>query len=292
MRKKVLLIGALSALMLVSACSLASGLLPGGDDPAEASDMDVMEAPMEDELEEEDMDVDDEAESEAEMPDDSEEASESESEMVSTPPGTCSNSFFPIVEGPVWTYSSNAYGIEDTYTQSFRDVSEDGFTIVTDFEDGNEVEVAWECTEDGLISSEFLQMGMLQDMEFDLSTNEYSGVWIPPEEEWEVGKSWEAAYTVDINSEVEGVSIEMTMNIELTNTISAVEPVSVGAGDFDEAYRVDSTGVLAVDMFGTETPMEFVNWYVRDVGMVQSQVLSVDGLYDDSYDVELISLEE
>jgi hypothetical protein len=204
--------------------------------------------------------------------------------------GVCFNAFYPIMEGKVWTYKSDAGDTTDTYQQTFRNVSSDGFTVVTMF-DGNSVEVSWECTGDGLISSEFLTFSFMPDANFDLSTNDFSGIWIPDAEDWVVGKEWESAYSVDLVSEMEGMSFETGMTLQLTNTITAIEPVSVEAGEYAEAYRVDTAGTMYIEDLGTQSPIEYTSWFVRDVGMVRSAVLSAEGFAAGAYETELISVD-
>ncbi len=66
--------------------------------------------------------------------------------------------------------------------------------------------------------------------------------------------------------ELEGFTFESTMIYNLVNTISAVEPVSVPAGDYPEAYRVDASGTILIEEMGIDLPVNYTSWFVRDGG--------------------------
>jgi len=285
MRKSRMLIIMVTMVMLVNACSLTSPAVqePGAESTATAEGTAAVAESLV-----ETMNDDNPA---AEAPEEPAEDNEIDTEDNKQPAsGVCFNSFYPIRDDKVWTYRSDAGGDVSTYQQTFSNVSADGFTVVTMF-DGNSVEVSWECTEDGLISSEFLNFSFIPDANFDLSTNDFSGIWIPDAEDWVVGKEWGSTYSVDLVSEMEGMSFETGMTLELTNTITAIESVSVVAGDYAEAYRVDTTGIMVIEDLGTESPIEYSSWFVRDVGMVRSAMVSMEGFSDGGYNTELISVE-
>ena len=75
----------------------------------------------------------------------------------------------------------------------------------------------------------------------------------------------------------------------VTNTIAAIEPVTVPSGTYSNAYQVDISGEMVMNIMETEStiPLTYSTWYVKDVGMVKSA--SADPTL--AYSMELASLE-
>jgi hypothetical protein len=199
--------------------------------------------------------------------------------------GDCGNAFYPVAEGRSLTYSSNFEALGSVeYTTTFSDVTESSFTITTDVGEGEVVAVTWTCTGEGMLSPEFSQMpGGIEGMSIEFV--EATGVSIPTEEMFEPGQSWTTHYVANATMPDVGAG-EMTMvqTMDMTNTVAGIESVTVPAGEFPDAVRVDTTGTIsiALSMAGTPQPgstieMTYTTWYVRDIGMVRQDLSSLLG---------------
>jgi hypothetical protein len=52
-------------------------------------------------------------------------------------------------------------------------------------------EVRWNCTEQGLLSSEYAKLNLnMPGVQFE--TVDFSGVTLPPADQWQIGTSWES----------------------------------------------------------------------------------------------------
>ena len=204
--------------------------------------------------------------------------------------GACSNPFLPVEEGKTYVYNQIEGGTTTEYTITYTDVSSSGFTQMIE-EDDQSVSVEWNCTENGLVPGEFFEADFIQieGMEFDVETTEVSGHFLPPANEWEVGNSWDLAYTVTVNVSAEGLETSVEGSMDLKNTIAAQESVTVPAGTYDNAYRVEQTGTFNASFMGMESgsSMEQTYWFVRDVGLIRNVV----GIQGAEYSLELVSVE-
>ena len=199
--------------------------------------------------------------------------------------GDCGNAFYPVAEGRAMTYRSTLEGFGETnYTTTFTDVSETSFTVTTDVGEGAVIAVTWTCTGDGMLSPEFSQMpGGVEGISIEFA--EAEGVTIPTEEMFAPGQSWTTHYVANATMPDVGAG-EMTMvqTMDMTNTVVGVEFVSVPAGEFPDAVRVDTSGTIAIalSMGGTPQPastieMVYTTWYVRNIGMVRQDMSSLLG---------------
>lgn len=202
--------------------------------------------------------------------------------------GFCDNEFFPLRSDRTWYYEISGGGEVNPYSITFRDIKEDSFTAVQSFS-GVTNEVGWTCRQDGILSNQFANMNLAGMGDIQFETLDVDGTLLPPDEAWEPGRAWEMAYTVRTVIQASGAEITADGNINLTHTISAIEPISVPAAAYPEAYRVDGTGKMVLSVMGveTETPLKFTDWYVRDVGLVKSA--SNEG--ELAYLMELIAFE-
>lgn len=202
--------------------------------------------------------------------------------------GDCYNPFNPVIEGRTWTYRIQTSDSTDEYSISYGNVSESSFTSIMTFPDVS-TSIQWSCSPEGLLSSDFASMNIAQLDNIEIETVDVSGVVFPNAENWQVGYSWDTAFNVNITVSYEGNSFESQGTIAMANTIGAIEPVSVPAGDYGEAYRVDVSGSYTMSAFGvnTEIPITYSNWFVENVGMVKSS--SADPEF--GYTTELILFE-
>jgi len=204
--------------------------------------------------------------------------------------GFCNNSFFPIRTDTVWHYQISGEGEELTdYTITFKDITDDSFTALQTFNDDLSIEARWDCNEDGLISAQFVNLIFSEAPELDFETLSIDGVFLPPAEEWVVGTVWENAFEVGFTVSVEGLEISSTFDINIQNEITAIEPMTVPAGFYEEAVRVESTSTVVMAGFGeTSVVVDFTSWYVEGVGLIRN-VTSGDG---EDVVMELIELKQ
>lgn len=202
--------------------------------------------------------------------------------------GDCYNPFNPVVAGRTWTYQTQTAESTDTYTISYEDVGDSSFTSVMEFDEVAS-RIEWTCSPAGLLSSDFAALNFAQIENMEIETIDVTGVIFPPADKWAPGYSWDLASNVNIKATFEGNTFSGQGNIALTNTIVGAEAISVPAGDYPEAYRVDVTGTVEFSAFGfgTEIPVTYSSWYVKDIGMVKSA--STEAQFE--FTTELLSLE-
>lgn len=194
---------------------------------------------------------------------------------------TCYHPYFPITEGAFWTYQE-ANG--EDYTLNVDQTSNNTFTLTQTFEDSDlTLEMDWYCSENGLLNGTFAQVDLFDQMagtddpEITFETLEWEGSTLPPVDLLAIGYQWVANYEMSGDMTIEGVTTTTQINVKIDNTISAVEEVTVPAGTFSDAYRVDSVGMIEmVIMMGeVATPLtgiefNYSTWYVEGIGMVKS----------------------
>ena len=207
--------------------------------------------------------------------------------------GPCYNPYFPVIEDRVMVYQNRmeeAVGWESTHEFSFENVSNESFTQVFRYEEmdteGNpvtgdlvEIGITWACTEEGLLQQEFNFFSIepldgTVDIEYD--TVSFDGVSFPSEADFTVGSSWEADYSILMETTVEGITVSSEVEIHQVSTAVGFEPVSVAYGDFDEALRVDTQREMVMTAqtedgtaFTIDTLSTESTWYVKDIGMVK-----------------------
>ncbi len=193
----------------------------------------------------------------------------------------CYHPFFPISEGANWTYQLST---DDSYTMTVTDVTEENFTLTQDFAESELVlSVDWFCSDDGLLVGDFAQVDFLNQtsgedgVEMTFDTFSWEGETLPAEELFEVGYEWTATYQLQGDITMEGIVSTTQATVTINYIIAAIEEVTVPAGTFPEAYRVDSVGDISMtmDLNGSTFPMTSVNfgsssWYVEGVGLVKT----------------------
>ena len=184
--------------------------------------------------------------------------------------GTCAHPYFPVRSDRAWTYQLLANGNpEGSYTLTFEEISADAFTAKQTFDGDLQTEFRWLCGEDGLMTSVFANVSFAQLSDFEYETREFEGVVLLPEDEWEIGASWNTRYLVNATATVEGMTIDSQMDINLDHTLAAFEEVTVPAGTYESA-RIDTTGTFEMtNPVAMEIRFPYSSWYVKGVGMVQ-----------------------
>lgn len=260
------------------------------------------EGEIEAELTEEALPTDEITETEAETPSSGETSGSLGVETVS---GLCSHPYFPVNEDYIWHYRiTEDNGEISYYTIEYSEVKEDSFVIREEFSETGEeqerlfIEMKWLCTEEGLISTEYGEMAFPgtgeEDMPiFTYETLEADGINLPVPDNWELGTTWETDYLLIGTTDIEGAGvITSTSEIKIENEIAGVESVTVEAGTFDEAVRVEGTTTITTTMFmmGISTPFtvsaDTDTWYVENVGLIKTMDRDFNSV------TELIEIEE
>jgi hypothetical protein len=187
---------------------------------------------------------------------------------------SCYSPFYPVNQERVWTYEADYPGQPTVqYTIAITEVNDETITSQMDFTEFSST-VVWYCGLDGLFSSDFAQFNIAELPEdfVDIETISYDGLTLPKENLWEVGYSWDSSYEIKINMAIEEVALESTATGTFTSTIVAIEAVTVPAGTFPQAYRVDMIGEITMETMGVSipAPVNSSTWYVKDVGMVKT----------------------
>jgi len=207
-------------------------------------------------------------------------ASEDSSVMIDTQ-SNCYHPFFPIAEGASWTFQLST---GETYTMTVTNVTDENFTLTQDFAESDLVlSVDWFCSEDGLLVGDFAQVDFLNQsdsedgVEMSFDTFSWEGETLPAIDQFEVGHEWTATYNLKGDIAMEGIQYTAEATVTINYVIAAIEEVTVQAGTFPEAYRVDSVGEIAMsmDFNGSTFPMTGINfgsstWYVEGVGLVKT----------------------
>ena len=214
--------------------------------------------------------------------------------------GDCGNAYYPVAEGRAMTYRNSMEVMgESEFTTTYTDVTESSFTVTTEVDENEVVAISWVCTGEGMLSPEFSQMpGGVEGLSIEFV--EADGVTIPTEEMFQPGQSWTTHYVANATMPDMGAG-EMTMvqTMDMTNTVVGIESVTVPAGEFADAVRVETSGTIAISlsMGGTPQPastieMVYTTWYVHNVGMVRQDFSSLLGEGGDGGIVtELVSIQ-
>lgn len=213
--------------------------------------------------------------------------------------GNCANPYFPVAEGATYRYSStNSLTGTSEYTLTYSNAADNSFDMTFDFGEGEgeeavDITQTWQCTADGLLAPDLLQFNNV-DMPFEFETIEAEGLTFPTSTE--PGTMWTTHYVVVGSGETEGVTMTMQQTIDLNHEVVGVEAVSVPAGDYPTAVRVDSTGTISLVTSVSETNADPVTidwsqttWYVENVGMVRQETLDLFG--DAPSVTELVAIE-
>ena len=131
--------------------------------------------------------------------------------------GSCYNPFNPVMEGKVWKYTMVSGDTTSTMDISYKDVTSSSFTSVQQFPDIS-TEVQWTCGPDGLLSSQFANMSIVQVPDLKFETVEVKGVLVPTEDKWQVGYSWNTEYVIKVSFTSGETAFEGQGNMTVSNT--------------------------------------------------------------------------
>lgn len=195
--------------------------------------------------------------------------------------GFCANDFYPLRSDKTWHYSITSGDVDSEYSITFKDITDSSFMSVQTFP-GMTNEVEWQCDANGMLSSSYSNMSFASTSDVSYDTLEVSGVALLPDDQWEIGSSWSMTYKVQVTINSGGTEIQAEGQIDINREIAAIEEISVPAGTYSNAYRVDSIGTMDITLMGsqTSTPLVYSDWYVRDVGLVKSSSNEADMPYE------------
>jgi hypothetical protein len=211
-----------------------------------------------------------------------EQSTESSVEGQSNMLSACYHPYFPIEAGAYWTYQQPD---SEGYTMRIEETGENSFKMIQEMNNENTTfTVDWLCSENGLLRGSFGQMDMLNQSlaeedapEFEFETLEWEGNTLPSPELIQVGYTWTSDYKLSADLNLESLATTMEVIVKIQHEITAVEEVTVPAGTFPEAIRVESTGNIEMLMLMGETSnvlnnvdFNYTTWYVEGIGMVKS----------------------
>lgn len=195
----------------------------------------------------------------------------------------CYHPYFPIIEGASWTYDDD---LDEDYTIRIDETRENGFTMTQEMlNDEDFIFTAdWYCTEEGILRGSFGQVDLInqaagdeESPEFQFETLEWEGETLPSPEFLEIGYTWTSSYQLSANFDIEGFSDSFEVNVVIDHEIASIEEVTVPAGTFSDAIRVDSSGQINMASIFSEnsSPLSgfdfgYSTWYVEGLGMVKS----------------------
>lgn len=209
---------------------------------------------------------------------------EMEEPMIS---GACGVSYFPILPDAIWTY--RLYDETGTFIESriwYEEITETSFVWKQEIDGDPPItsQAAWTCSDEGLISTDMASTNLPMvmeaygyDYEYEVETLEFSGITFPANDRWVVGTEWTGNWKVQGDIYVEDVGMtNANIDVTMNNTIAAEESVSVPAGTYENALRVDSVMLMDIvisyqDMTLPSVKAEYnmSSWYVQGVGMVK-----------------------
>ena len=215
-------------------------------------------------------------------------------ETDALPAGDCANEFFPVREGLVQHYSTNIPGLDvGEHTMTYSEVTDSSFVVTTNVGEGDVIVHTWQCSGDGLLSPELTQLPGAEGLTIEFV--EATGVTLPPADRFRAGESWSNRYVANaVLSNADEAQMTMVETVELTHTVVGVEAVSVPAGEFPDAVRVDTAGNVNILMSidgaagpASDVPMTYSSWYVAGVGLVRQEFT---GLFSDASEAMVTEL--
>jgi len=225
-------------------------------------------------------------------------STEDDSVISLTNASACYHPYFPISDGATWTFDDAESG---GYTLEIAETEEDAFTMIQTLESEDTIfTVDWICSDEGLLRGSFGQVDLFsqaageEESEFEFETLIWEGETLPSPELMALGHTWTSEYQLAGEMDLESFAGTMEVTVSIDHEIGAIEEVTVPAGTFEEAVRVDSIGQIEMVMMMGEmstpfsgTTFNYSTWYVEGIGMVKSSndyagALSVVELVDSS----------
>ena len=204
-------------------------------------------------------------------------------------PSGCYNAYYPATATLKKTYKITYSGSNlppSTYTETYSNLTSDGFMQKLEFTSGKDkagatnvtVEGGVKCKPDGLAILDYGNLTAGQNLKYKYKTINTNGISFPNESDWQVGKKWQMAYDVE-GEMTEAPIAAMKMNPKGTITISCEilgkESVTVASGTYDTfKVAMSYNSNLKMNMMGREMPLNMTFksnvWFAKDVGMIKS----------------------
>lgn len=246
--KLIKLLGLLTILMFIMACSLAGG--GATQTPEEAS-----------------------APESTDQPAATEEPSPTPENTPVAEASLCDNPYYPVREGSTWNYAStNTIADDYSFTDTITSILDDGFTLTTKFKSLTRIQ-EWTCTPAGIVAVELGGGLTAQSINLKIETQNASGVTYP--KEINAGDTWQQALDFTGTMDIAGQEGEATGTTQSDFTAIGTESVTVPAGTFDAMkVGIETTININVNLSGITVPVTFTgtttSWYVKDTGWVKS----------------------
>jgi hypothetical protein len=190
----------------------------------------------------------------------------------------CDNNYYPVSEGVEHSYLGDGGPSGDfAFTTIVEDVREDGFTLVTLFDELTLTQ-QWACLAEGLVPLEYIAGPSAQISteggQATFETSEVSGLYLPAS--IEIGDTWSQSFSISGTQEVPGTGTSHS-NGEALYEFEAIafEIVSTSAGDFESlAISVTLSVDLTVQIDDLSFPSSFttngISYFVAGNGWVKS----------------------
>jgi hypothetical protein len=182
-----------------------------------------------------------------------------------------------VREGATWIYQSTGSPADDyRFTDTITSVSDDGFTLTTEYEKFTRIQ-EWSCSPEGLLA---LQLGgpvvaalQSQAIHLDLELKNVSGITLP--RDIVAGNTWQHDLEFEGEMDIAGEEGTASGTAQATFNALGMEGVSVPAGDFDAMkIQVDTLVNLDVTYEGLTVPVTYMAtytyWFAPDVGWVKA----------------------
>jgi hypothetical protein len=185
----------------------------------------------------------------------------------------CDHPYFPLRTGATWSYSSSDGPMTWNVTSASGSAASASATMGFSFSDFTST-VHWGCGPEGITSYDF---GSFSGAGFDDAVSfevvDSSGSWFPAPELMVPGYSWSNAYTINVASDFEGVSFNMSTATSQSWTVTGRETVSFG-GEERDALRIDGTSTTTTTAADFPIPIPTMTnnetfWMVEGVGIVR-----------------------
>ena len=208
--------------------------------------------------------------------------------------GLCRNPYFPVKPDLLWTYLVESPSETYEYSSSFYEITDSSFTEKIESSVFN-ANIKWLCLLDGLVQSDYSALMLEEDDQgIEFITESYNGITIPSSEKWAIGYQWDTIYKVRTTITDEGEHMTFTGDIIIKNEIVDIESVTVPAGTFPEAVKIDldKSMNISADIEGNSmsfnTYTDISSWYVEETGLIKQISKATCG----TTTVELLFIEE
>ena len=202
--------------------------------------------------------------------------------VTPNPAGLCANTLIPVKEGASWTYNNNVGTSNlEQFTATITEVRPDGFSVAVSSAGNPTVNQDWTCKPDGLVASDFNPgqgfMGLnVAGIQANLSSANATGVIVPANVQQ--GAQW--PFGIDMAGSLSQGNLSADLKGNIASSMQAVgtESVTVPAGTFNNAVKVQGTSTVTVNASYQGINLPFTStanltlWFAPGVGWIKSTV--------------------